>query len=109
MYQLRNLINRRKVVKDVTKDEAACEEFFTLVVESHIVSAAMTIFNMKTVDDEPHNQTYFPLGSCDLNSLQQRNLLLLACNEIVSRFVDLSYCEKQDKDTKTHDSVFHYT
>ena len=76
LYQLRNLINRRNVVKDVTKNEAACEEFFALVVESHIISAAMTIFNMKSIDDEPQYQNYFPPKSCDLDSLQRRNILI---------------------------------
>ena len=110
LYQLRNLINRRNVVSDVTKNVSACEEFFDLVVESHILSAAMTLFNMKSVDAEPQNPTYFPPGSIDLDSLQRRKLLLLASDEIVSKFVDLTYCEGKRKipDPKVHDGVHAY-
>ena len=118
LYQLRNLINKKKVVKDVTKDVAECEEFFDLVVEAHIVSAAMTIFDMKSIDDQAHNATFFPPGSSELDTVQRGNLLLLATKEIVSRFVDLSSCEckKKDKqqkkssgpDLSKHDSVFAY-
>lgn len=92
------------------RNVSACEEFFDLVVESHILSAAMTLFNMKSVDAEPQNPTYFPPGSIDLDSLQRRKLLLLASDEIVSKFVDLTYCEGKRKipDPKVHDGVHAY-
>lgn len=44
LVQLRNLINRRNVVKDPSKAMDACEDFFTIVVEAHIVSAVMVLF-----------------------------------------------------------------
>lgn len=86
LYRLRNLIKRNSVVSDVSKNVTACEEFFDLFVESHIVSAAMTLFNMKSIDDEP-DSTHFPPGSVDLDSLQRGKLLLLTCDEIVSKFM----------------------
>ena len=36
LNQLRNLINRRNVTKDPTKNYTASEEFFTLVTEGHL-------------------------------------------------------------------------
>ena len=44
LVQLRNLINRRNVVKDPSKAMDACEDFFIIVVEAHIVSAVMVLF-----------------------------------------------------------------
>ncbi len=35
IYQFRNLINRRNVVKDPTDNVAACKEFFCLLTEAH--------------------------------------------------------------------------
>ena len=35
LFQLRNLINRRIVVKDVKKDFNSCEEFMELIKSSH--------------------------------------------------------------------------
>eukprot|EP00731_Ephydatia_muelleri_P006750 Em0003g998a len=43
LFQLRNLINRRNVVSDVSKDTAACEEFIELITVAHILSAAVHI------------------------------------------------------------------
>ncbi len=45
LYQLRNLINRRNVIKKPMDNLDACEDFIVLVIEAHILSAAMTIFN----------------------------------------------------------------
>ena len=60
LYQLRNLINRRNVVSDPTRDVTACEEFFLLVVEAHILYAAMDTFGMTSIDDVPSNTDFFP-------------------------------------------------
>jgi hypothetical protein len=43
-FQLQKLINRRNVVKDPSKSVAPCEEFFLLVVETHILAATMQLF-----------------------------------------------------------------
>ena len=42
------------MTKEVKKDVNACEDYFTLVVESYIISAAMTLFHMNKLDDNPH-------------------------------------------------------
>lgn len=41
MYQLRNLINRRNVVKKVKNDMNACEDFFDLIVTGHVIACTM--------------------------------------------------------------------
>ena len=82
--------------KDPTQGMTACEGFFLLVIEAHILTVAMTFFEMKSIDGEP-SQTHFPAGSSELDSLQRRNLLMLACRNIVDHFVDLSFAEQQPK------------
>ena len=57
----------------------------------------MTIFNMKSIDDEMNNTAYFTPGSYGLDPIQRRNILLLASEKIVSTFVDLSYCAREGK------------
>ena len=37
MYQLRNLINRRNIVKNPVDAVDACEDFIVLVTEAHIL------------------------------------------------------------------------
>ena len=67
LYQLRNLINRRNVVMDPKDDMNACEDFFELTVNAHILAAAMTILGMNSLSDDPSPQI-FPQNlstSCD--------------------------------------------
>lgn len=105
LYQLRNLINRRNITKDPKKDVAATEEFFLVVVEAHVLAAAMTMFGMKALDDQP-SQTRFLPGSSDLNRLQRRKILLLSAHDIVN-LIDLDICE-QEKERQQEDGVCAY-
>ena len=82
LYQLRNLINRRNVVKKPMDDLAACEDFAITVVEAHIVSAAMVIFDMKTADDRPCEK-FFPTGCEKLDTVQRKKIFMLAIDELV--------------------------
>ena len=49
---------------------------------------------MSSTDDEPGKE-FFPEGSGDLGSIEQCNVLLLAVNEVLDKFVDLTYCQEQ--------------
>ncbi len=46
LYQLRNLINRRNVKKEVKSDVNAIEDFIEVVTTEYIVSAVMTHLGM---------------------------------------------------------------
>ena len=49
-------------MEDPSKDLNTCEDFFVLVVEPHILAAAMAVFRMLSVDGEPCS-SFFPGGS----------------------------------------------
>ncbi len=85
MYQLKNLINRRNVIKKPMDNLDACENFIVLVAKAHILSAAMTIFNMNSLDDRP-SMMFFPDKSEDLTADQQTRLVLLAIAQLVDTF-----------------------
>ena len=53
LYQLRNLINRRNVRKDPSKDVNTSEDFILTVDEGHILSAVIQVFEMTSLDDVP--------------------------------------------------------
>ena len=53
-------------MSDPSKDMNACEAFFLLVVESHVLAAAMMVFQMSSVDDQPGDRTLFPAASSHL-------------------------------------------
>lgn len=53
LYQLRNLLTRRNVTAKIKSDPTACEEFFILVLEAHILTIAMKKFGLESFDDTP--------------------------------------------------------
>ena len=116
MYQLRNLVNRRNVVSDPKDNEAACEDFMITVTDAHVLACAMELFEMDTLTDVPSNK-FFPDGSSELDSLQWRDILLLAAEHLVKKYVDLSIQkpQKQNKKQKSklkkvspHDGIYEY-
>ena len=117
MYQLWNLVNRRNVVSDPKDNEAACEDFMLTVTDAYILASAMELFEMETLADTP-SKKFFPNGSSELDSLQRRNILLLATKQLVQKYVDLSIPkEKPKKKHKTkkkstskppHDGIYEY-
>ena len=58
IYQLRNLINRRNIVKNPTDDVSASEDFFLCITEAHVLAAAMSLFEMETFDDTPSHELF---------------------------------------------------
>lgn len=107
LYQLRNLINRRNVVSVPKNNVAACEEFFLLVVEAHILAAAMSVFGMTNLSDAP-SKTFFPDGSDNLDSLQKQQLLMLAVQSITDQFVSISVPDAKKKRSEESDNVQAY-
>ena len=83
----------------------ASEEFFLQVVEAHICSAAMQLFEMASLSDRPSTK-YFPDGCSKLSPKQRWNVLRLAITEIVDQFVDVSYptpsTEKDDDHVRAY-------
>ena len=69
------------------------KSFFVLVVEAHIVTAAMTIFDMSAIDDCPGG-VCFPDSFAELDASQQHQVFMLAVKEVVNKFVNLSFCLK---------------
>ena len=67
LYQLRNLIDRRNVIKDVRNDMNATEDFFEAVGISHIIAVTLHDFNMKDVNSVLQH----PLIGVDIRGLSK--------------------------------------
>ena len=91
-------------MKKPKKDVAACENFFELVVEAHIVAAAMLMFEMSSIDDHPCT-ALFPQGSERMSKQQRKSILLSAVKKVVTDLVDVSYPKASKKDS---DHVYAY-
>ncbi len=64
LYQLRNLINRRNVTKEIKSDVNAIEDFIEVVTTGYIVSAVMTHLGMSHlgmshINDIPSDSVIF--------------------------------------------------
>ena len=59
--------------------------------DPYILAAAMATFKMSSVNYEPDCSSLFPEGSSELNSMQRRNILLVAVKKVLDKFVDLSF------------------
>ena len=107
LYQLRNVINRRNVTKDPTKNVAACDEFFSLVAEAHILAAAMKVFGMNSLDSTPSCEL-FPQECIALSSQERRKVLMSAAHKVLDQFVDISFGSSAAETPPSQDHVNEY-
>ena len=85
LFQLRNVIHRTNVVKDPMKNYNACDDFFVLVIESHIVALAMNILGMTNADQAPDSSI---LPDAHLLWMQPDNFRTNVLKMLTLRIVD---------------------
>lgn len=102
------------MVKKPKKAVNACEEFFLLVVEAHILSSAMMMFGVAGIDCEPTSRQYFPVDSQKLAAPERKQVLLMASGALVDKYVDLSMEKAENtsdssaREVSGHDGVVEY-
>ena len=111
LFQLRNLINRRNVIKNVKNDMNATEDFFKDVGISHIVAAALSFFSMENINSTPKH----PLLTDELLSqsgLEKWAALSMCIKELLEKYVSLSLdCPNHANPPppeSSNDSVYEY-
>ena len=105
LYQLRNLINRRSVVKKVKSDVNACEDFLELVVTGYIVACAMEVLDMSALNEVPSSAVIdSPEDAWRKDDTERKSILTEVSSQIVDQYVDLStsFAESQ---AHTHKKV----
>ena len=96
LYQLRNLVQRRNVGKQPKKDFNAHHDFFNVVVTSHILAAAMEVFGMENLEDEPCDGLVPP----DIDSMtkaERKEILQYLVGLIVDSYVDIKHCLSEEE------------
>ena len=91
-------------MKEPSRSVAPCEEFFLLVVEAHILAAAMQMFRMESLDETP-SEEFFPNESLQRDSVQRRRTLIDALHKLSNRFVYLKLLFKEHLSTETHQTL----
>ena len=69
LMQIRNLINRRSVTKDVFGRFNACIDFMELIIHCHVVAAALQYFNMAELNDAPSANSCILINHSDDSNL----------------------------------------
>jgi hypothetical protein len=88
LLQLRNRINRRNVsdAQDITKHVNEIEDFLELVVNCHLIAAAMHFFSMATTSDEPHSNG-FPSNIAEMEQHRRQKILFERLGRIVDEYI----------------------
>jgi L1 cell adhesion molecule like protein len=114
LYQLRNLINRRNVTNKVKSDVNTAEDFFELVVTGHIITSAMELLGMSSVDEVPSSQFVPSPEEAGMRvDSERKSILMEVASHIVDHNVDLSttFADSQSTETTSTqaDSVYAYS
>ena len=106
LYQLLNLLHRRSVGKRPKKDVNACEDFFVLVVTTHVLAAAMKLLQMDSLE-AVLSSSLVP-SDLWLQTSERQSGLRSVCRAVVDKFINFSFLLSPGKAIKQTDKVFTY-
>ena len=105
LYQLRNVLNRSNVVKDPMKNFNACDDFFVLAVESHIIAAALNIFGMTSMEDLPLHQIVPNAEMLWMEDVDHRKQALQRMSMLLVDSLQLNFNNFEQQRKKDQDKV----
>ena len=86
LHQLRNLINRRNIVKMPKDDFHAYDDYFRLVLQCHVITAAMKVLGVEATTSSPPDS----LSNISARPVEDRKAILkLYADAIVGGFTNL--------------------
>ena len=95
IYQLRNKLNRSNVASNPTSDFNACDDFFVIVIKSHIITAALEV-----IEDIPNLDTMW-MQTPD----KRESALCLVAEQIADKFINFNF---HQSNSPCEDQVFQY-
>ena len=111
LYQLRNKINRTDVVKNPKSNFNACDDFLEIVVNAHVVSAALATLKMSNLEDQPSASVIGIPSSENLWTYpndERKAILRSVCEKIVNNFINFSFNTPQTNRGEVHDEIHNY-
>lgn len=92
---------RQAVTKKIKCDPTACEEFFILVVEGHIISVAMSFFQLPSVTGDSNSPEFGKEHFLDASPLRRKELFMSSMKTLVSQNIYKYVMEKEEGDIDT--------
>ena len=106
MYQLRNVIGRNNVVTVPLDDFNACDDFFKLIITSHILTAAMTLLKMSSLGDQPkHSDITDGVDTWMQTDTERKAILKAVCTDFINKFTTIEFNKEY---TCPADNVYAY-
>ena len=100
---------RRSVTKEVKSDPTACEDFFIVVCEAHVLQLVMEKFNITGLDDQPANDDdKFGSQFKGLSKDERSKFFIQAISEIISHFTHGFEVEVAERKLTQSDRVLSY-
>ena len=93
LFQLRNLL-KRSVSAKIRSDPTACEEFFLVVVQAHIVCLVMKEFQLSSVNDTSSCKQFSKEQFLDQSSERRQQIFLEFISKLVSDYTHIPEMEK---------------
>ena len=107
LHQLRNATNRSNVPSSkVINKFDSCDDFLKLIIESHVLVAAMKMFQMDTLEDVPVS-TLIPEGEDTwmLQNDMREGLLSTITTQLVNSYVNMQF---NTESPESKDMVYAY-
>lgn len=98
ILQLKNLLNRSSVPREVHKDVNAVEDFLEVVLAGHVIAAAMAYFEMQQLGDKP-NPEMIPHDTESLTEDEKKKILFDSVDNIVAQFTNIDLPDNTHKQT----------
>ena len=97
---------RRTVTKEIKSDPTACEDLFLVILQSHVIAAAMKEFNFDSMEDMPPSSSLFGSKSFQEGTrTSRREVLVEASKKLVEKY---TYKIELEKKPKENDHVLAY-
>ena len=87
--------------------EKAHHDFFNVVLTSHILSAAIEVFGMDSLEDEPCDGL-IPTDIDKLSKQEKKEVLQYLVGLVIDSYIDINHCLSENEDkSKNEDDVGH--
>ena len=105
LYQLRNVINRRNVVKKPIDNFNACDDFFMTVVISHILVVAIKYLKLKSLLEIPSDDVIPDAENLWMQPKEVRKDVIESTSQkIVEKYVSFKFCDPESSEESEYAS-----
>lgn len=81
------MIQRKTVTAKIKSDPTACEEFFLVVVEAHIIAAVMLEFGLDSIDGTPNSEVFINKDFSEGTPSQRKTIFMVGISKVGEKYL----------------------